>query len=38
MPYYMYVAAQDDDRILVLGMDGGTGKLTPKSETPQSIN
>ncbi len=34
MPYHMYVAAQDDDRILVLGMDGETGRLTPKSETP----
>ena len=29
MAYYMYVSLQDDDKILVLGMDSGTGKLTP---------
>ena len=30
----MYVALQDDDKILVLTMDAGTGQLTPKSEVP----
>ena len=30
----MYVSLQDDDKILVFGMDAGTGKLTPKGEIP----
>ena len=30
----MYVSLQDDDKILVLGMDAATGKLTPKGEIP----
>ena len=34
MPYYMYVSLQDDDKIMVYGMDAGTGKLTPKAEVP----
>ncbi len=34
MPYYMYVSLQDDDKILVFGMDPGTGKLTPSGEMP----
>ena len=34
MPNYMYVSLQDDDKILVLAMDAGTGKLTPKGELP----
>ena len=36
MPYYMFVALQDDDKISVLTMDAGTGKLTPKAEVPIS--
>ena len=36
MPEYMYVALQDDDKIAVLTMDAGTGKLTPKTEVPVS--
>ena len=32
MPNYMYVSLQDDDKVLVFGVDAGTGKLTPKSE------
>ena len=32
MPYYVYVAVQDDDKILVSAMDAETGKLTVKSE------
>ncbi len=32
MPYYTFVAAQDDDKIAVFTMDGDTGKLTPKEE------
>jgi 6-phosphogluconolactonase len=32
MPYYMFVALQDDDKISVFTMDAGTGKLTPKTE------
>ena len=34
MPYLMYVSLQDDDKILVFGIDAGTGKLTPKEEVP----
>ena len=34
MPNFMYVSLQDDDKILVFGMDAGTGKLTPKAEVP----
>ena len=34
MPYYMYVSLQDDDKVLVYGLDAGTGKLAPKSEVP----
>ncbi len=36
MPYYMYVSLQDDDKVLVLTMDAGTGKLTPKGEVSVS--
>ena len=36
MPNYMYVSLQDDDKVLVLTMDAGTGKLTPKGEVPVS--
>ena len=32
MPSYVYVAVQDDDKILVSAMDAETGKLTVKSE------
>ncbi|MCH7737312.1 MAG: lactonase family protein [Chloroflexi bacterium] len=34
MAYYIYVSLQDDDKILVLGMDPGTGKLTAMAEVP----
>ena len=34
MPYYMYLALQDDDKVSVFTMDAGTGKLTPKTEVP----
>ena len=34
MAYYMYVSLQDDDKILVLGMDSATGKLTPIADVP----
>ena len=34
MSNYMYVSLQDDDKILVFGMDAGTGKLTHRSEVP----
>ena len=34
MPYYMYIALQDDDKISVFSMDAGTGKLAPKAEVP----
>jgi len=34
MAYYLYVSLQDDDKIRVLTMDAGTGKLTPKREMP----
>lgn len=36
MPTYVYVAAQDDDKLSIFTMDGGTGKLTPKAEVPIS--
>ena len=36
MPTYVYVAAQDEDKISVFAMDAGTGKLTPNSEVPIS--
>lgn len=32
MPYYMYVALQEDDKISVLTIDPQTGKLTPQVE------
>ncbi len=32
MPYYMYVALQEDDKVSVLTMDHQTGKLTPQVE------
>ena len=32
MPTYVYVAAQDDNKVSVFTMDAGTGKLTPKAE------
>ena len=34
MANHMYVSLQDDDKVLVFGMDAGTGKLTLKSEAP----
>ena len=36
MPYFMFIALQDDDKISVFTMDAGTGKLTPKAEAPIS--
>lgn len=36
MTYYMYVAAQDDDKISIFTMDAGTGQLTPRAEAPIS--
>jgi len=32
MPYYMYVALQEDDKILVYTIEPQTGKLTPQAE------
>ena len=32
MPTYVYVAAQDDNKVSVFTMDAGSGKLTPKTE------
>src|SRR5437667_84297 len=32
MPYYMYVALQEDDTIAVLTIDPHTGRLTPQGE------
>ena len=32
MPTYMYIALQDDDKILVLTIDAETGNLTPRGE------
>jgi 6-phosphogluconolactonase len=32
MPYYMYVALQEDDKILVHTIEPQTGKLTPQAE------
>ena len=32
MPYYMYVALQEDDKILVRTIEPQTGKLTPQAE------
>src|SRR5262249_61397933 len=32
MPYYMYVALQEDDKIAVLTIDPHTGALTPQGE------
>ena len=34
MPYYMYVALQEDDKIAVFTIDPQTGKLTPQVEVP----
>ena len=34
MAHYMYVSLQDDDKILVLGMDSATGELTPTADVP----
>ena len=36
MPYYMYVALQEDDKISVLTMDPQNGKLTPQVEVSVS--
>ena len=36
MPNYVYIAAQDDNKVSVLAMDAGTGALTPKTEVPIS--
>ena len=32
MPYFMYVALQEDDQISVLEIDAQTGKLTHQTE------
>src|SRR5262249_30713876 len=34
MPYYMYVALQEDNKIAVLTIDAHTGTLTPHGEVP----
>ncbi len=34
MPYYMYVALQEDNKISVFTMEAETGKLTPEGEMP----
>ena len=34
MPYYLYVALQEDDKILVHTIEPQTGKLTPQAEVP----
>jgi len=34
MPSYVYVAAQDENQIMVLTIDGETGGLTPQAEVP----
>ena len=34
MPYYMYVALQDDNKVSVFTMDADSGKLTPQIEVP----
>jgi 6-phosphogluconolactonase len=34
MPTYMYVALQDEDKILILAMDAASGQLTPHGELP----
>ena len=36
MTTYVYVAAQDDNKVSVFTMDAETGKLTPKAEVPIS--
>jgi 6-phosphogluconolactonase len=36
MPYYMYIALQDDDKVSVFNMDAENGGLTPKAEVPVS--
>ena len=32
MPYFMYVALQEDDKVSVFTIDPQTGKLTPQTE------
>ena len=32
MPHFMYVAVQEDDKILVFSVDSQTGKLTPQAD------
>jgi 6-phosphogluconolactonase len=32
MPHFMYVAVQEDDKILVFSVDSQTGKLTPRAD------
>ena len=32
MPHFMYVAVQEDDKILVFSVDSQTGKLTPRGD------
>ena len=34
MPDVLYVGLQDDNKIASFGIDAGSGKLTPKAETP----
>ena len=34
MATYMYVSLQDDDKVLIFGVDSGTGNLTAKGEVP----
>ena len=36
MPTYVYVAAQDDNKVSVFAMDAETGQLTLKAEVPVS--
>jgi 6-phosphogluconolactonase len=36
MPYYMYVALQEDNKISIFTIDPQTGKLTPQGETSVS--
>jgi len=36
MPYYMYVALQDDNKISAFTLDADTGKLTPKASVAVS--
>ena len=37
MPYYMYVALQEDNKIAVLTIDAHTGTLTPHGESREML-